>query len=186
MGGPESKASAFRPASTIARSLAGRLITVAHTKRLGSKALVGGAVAVEVATIVGVHEDVRAALQFGVDAARRLELERAGADHSRALASCSGSDPAAAARLQRVKGGADRRHERHQILHAIVSGANQHNAETQCRDALLELDAAVHRDEGIILAVHAAQRLAVLDPGPAATANGVYAVTRKFRSRADG
>jgi hypothetical protein len=40
-GGPESKANAFRPASTIARSSVGRLITVAHTKRLGSKALVG-------------------------------------------------------------------------------------------------------------------------------------------------
>ena len=39
--GPESKASALSPASTIARSSAGRLITVAQTKRLGSKALVG-------------------------------------------------------------------------------------------------------------------------------------------------
>jgi hypothetical protein len=39
--GPESKASAFRPASTIARSSVGRLITVAQTKRLGSKAWVG-------------------------------------------------------------------------------------------------------------------------------------------------
>ena len=38
---PESKASAFKPASTIARSSVGRLITVAQTKRLGSKALVG-------------------------------------------------------------------------------------------------------------------------------------------------
>ena len=38
VGGPESKDSAFSPASTIARSSAGRLITVAHTKRLGSKA----------------------------------------------------------------------------------------------------------------------------------------------------
>jgi hypothetical protein len=36
-----SKASAFKPASTIARSSAGRFITVAQTKRLGSKALVG-------------------------------------------------------------------------------------------------------------------------------------------------
>jgi hypothetical protein len=127
-----------------------------------------------------------AALQFGIDAARRLELEGAGADHSRALASCSGSDPANAARLQRVKGGADRRHERHQILHAIGSGANQHNAKTQCRDALLELDAAVHRDEGIELAAHSAEQLAVLDPGPAATGNGVYGMTRKFRSKAYG
>jgi hypothetical protein len=40
-GGPESKASAFRPASTMARSLAGRLITIAQQERLGSKALVG-------------------------------------------------------------------------------------------------------------------------------------------------
>jgi len=40
-GGPESKASAFKPASTIARSSAGRLITVAQTNRLGSNALVG-------------------------------------------------------------------------------------------------------------------------------------------------
>jgi hypothetical protein len=56
----------------------------------------------------------------------------------------------------------------HQILHAIGSGANRHNAATQCRDALLELDATVHWDEGIILAVHSAQQLVVLDPGPAA------------------
>jgi hypothetical protein len=34
------KANALRPASTIARSSVGRLITVAQTKRLGSKALV--------------------------------------------------------------------------------------------------------------------------------------------------
>jgi hypothetical protein len=40
-GGPESKASALRPASTMARSSVGRLITVVQTQRLGSKALVG-------------------------------------------------------------------------------------------------------------------------------------------------
>jgi hypothetical protein len=39
-GGPEPKASALRPASTIARSSAGRLITVAPTKRFGSNVLV--------------------------------------------------------------------------------------------------------------------------------------------------
>jgi hypothetical protein len=38
-----------------------------------------GAVAVEIAAVIGVHEDVGAALQFGVDAARRFELEGAGA-----------------------------------------------------------------------------------------------------------
>jgi len=41
-------------------------------------------------------------------------------------------------------------------------------------------------DEGIILAVHSAQQLAVLDPGPSATGNGVYGMTRKFRSKAYG
>jgi len=49
IGGLESKASAFRPASTIARSSAGRLITVAQTKR-----------------------------RLGIDPARRLELEALG------------------------------------------------------------------------------------------------------------
>jgi hypothetical protein len=33
---PQSKASAFKPASTMARSSVGRLITVAQTKRLGA------------------------------------------------------------------------------------------------------------------------------------------------------
>src|SRR5207253_4780260 len=37
------------------------------------------AVAVEIAAVVRVHEDVGAALQFGVDAARAFELESAGA-----------------------------------------------------------------------------------------------------------
>ena len=36
------------------------------------------AVAVAIAPAIGVHEDVRAASQFGVDAARRRELESAG------------------------------------------------------------------------------------------------------------
>jgi len=40
-GRAESKARAFNPASTIARSSLGRLITVAQTKRLCSNALVG-------------------------------------------------------------------------------------------------------------------------------------------------
>jgi hypothetical protein len=41
----------------------------ARLERLGRRAA-----AVEVAAIVGVHEDVGAALQFGIDAARRFEL----------------------------------------------------------------------------------------------------------------
>jgi hypothetical protein len=46
----------------------------ARLERLGR-----GSVAVEVAAVIGVHEDVGAALQFGIDAACRFELEGAGA-----------------------------------------------------------------------------------------------------------
>jgi hypothetical protein len=55
----------------------------AHHRRPHEKArlegLGRGAVAVEVTAVIGVHEDVGAALQFGVDAARRFEFEGAGA-----------------------------------------------------------------------------------------------------------
>ena len=54
----------------------------AHHRRPHEKArlegLGRGAVAVEVAAVIGVHEDVGAALQLGIDAARRFELEGAG------------------------------------------------------------------------------------------------------------
>ena len=54
--------------------------------------------------------------------------------------------------------------------------ANQHNAKRQCRNALLELDAAVHRDEDLVLTAHSAQQLAVLDPGPVSTDHDVHGV----------
>jgi len=86
-GGPESNASAFKPASTIVRSSAGP----AHHRRPHECARLEGlgrlAVAVAVPPVIGGHEDVGAALQFGVDPARRLELEAAGAELSRALSS---------------------------------------------------------------------------------------------------
>jgi hypothetical protein len=50
----------------------------------------------------------------------------------------------------------------------------------------LELDAAVHYDEDIILTAHSARQLAVLDPAPAATGNGIYGMTWEFRSKAYG
>ena len=96
----------------------------------------------------------------------------------------SGADPTNAPRVDRGEGGEDRRHERPQILHAVGSGAREHNAKRQCRDALLKLDDAVHRDKNIILAARSAERLAVPDPTPAATGNGVYGMTMEFRSKA--
>src|SRR6266446_10720477 len=59
MGGPESRASAFRPASTTARSSAGRLITVAQTNKARLERLGRRAVAVAVAPVIGVHEDAK-------------------------------------------------------------------------------------------------------------------------------
>ena len=55
----------------------------AHRRRPDEEArlegLGRGAVMVEIAAVIGVHEDVGAALQLGIDPARRLELEGAGA-----------------------------------------------------------------------------------------------------------
>jgi hypothetical protein len=48
------KASALRPASTMARPLVARVIIVAQTKRLGSKGLGRRAVMVEIAAIIGI------------------------------------------------------------------------------------------------------------------------------------
>jgi hypothetical protein len=55
------------------------------THRGSLEGLGPGAVAVEAAAVIGVHEDVGAALQFGVDAARRLELDGAGPGDGRAV-----------------------------------------------------------------------------------------------------
>jgi hypothetical protein len=88
------------------------------------------------------------------------------------------------ARLDSVESGEDRRHEWPQILHAVGSGTNEHNPEWQCREALLELDAAVDCDEDIILADHSAQQFAILDPSPAATGDSVYRMTMKFCRKA--
>src|SRR5438270_8330541 len=67
-------------ASVDDRAVLGR---AAHHRRPHEKTrlegLGRGAVAIEVAAVIGIHEDVGAALQFGVDAARRFELEGAGA-----------------------------------------------------------------------------------------------------------
>jgi hypothetical protein len=68
------------------RTVLGR---AAHHRRPHEKArlegLGRGAVAVEVAAIVRVHEDVRAALQLGIDADRGLELEVSAAGYDGAV-----------------------------------------------------------------------------------------------------
>src|SRR5579875_3905625 len=58
------------------------LVGAAHHRRpheqTRPKSADGRAVAIEIAPIIGVHEDVGAALQFGIDAAFRLERKAAG------------------------------------------------------------------------------------------------------------
>lgn len=49
---------------------------------------------------------------------------------------------------------------------------------------LVELDAVVHFEEGIILTAHSAQQLAVPDPGSTAAGNGVYNMTTEFIAQA--
>src|SRR5260370_32935342 len=130
------------------------------------------------------HQTVPDAYKRHISVGRRKsaaihEKKRLGAVWSRA-------DSPNASGLDRVESGEDRRHERRQILHAVGRGADEENAKRQCRDALLELDAAVHCDEDIILIAYSAQQLAVLDPAPAATGNGVHCMTMEFRGKAYG
>jgi hypothetical protein len=96
----------------------------------------------------------------------------------------SRADSPDTARIDRVESGEDRWHEWPQILDAVGSGTNEHNAKRQCREALLELDAAIHCDEDVILTGHSTEQFAVFDPSPAATGDSVYRMTMKFRRKA--
>jgi hypothetical protein len=64
-------------------------------------------------------------------------------------AGCSGADPTNAPDADRGEGGEDRWDERPQMFHAVGSGTDEHNTKRQCRNALLELDAAVDYDEAL-------------------------------------
>ena len=86
-----------------------------------------------------------------------------------------------AARAERIEGTSGLRSSM-RLDRARTSTMPKGNVEMRC----WELDAAVHCDEDIILTAHSAQQLAVLDPAPAATGNGVHGMTREFRSKAYG
>ena len=59
------------------------------------------------------------------------------------------------------------------MLHAIGSGTNDHYTERERLDLLLELDAAVHCDQDIVMATNAVQEIALLDASPATTNDSV-------------
>jgi hypothetical protein len=76
----------------------------------------------------------------------------------------------------RREGVEDLWHERLEVHHAIRRGTHQEHANRHGRQVLLELDAAVHREEDIVVALHAPQKLAVRDTGPAAADDGINRV----------
>jgi hypothetical protein len=94
----------------------------------------------------------------------------------------SGADPLDPARLGRGDGGDDRRYEWAQVLRAIGSGANEDYTEKERRDLLLELDAAVHCDQNIVMATHAVQEFPVLDAGPTAADHSFDDMAGELRS----
>jgi hypothetical protein len=93
----------------------------------------------------------------------------------------SGADPLNPAWLGRGDGGEDCRHKRAQVPHAIGSGTNDDDTERERRDLLLELDTAVHCDQNIKVAPHAAQEFPVLDTGPTAACHCLDSVAAELR-----
>lgn len=67
----------------------------------------------------------------------------------------------------------DAGHHQPEMHHAIGRCPEEEHAERQPRDMLLELDASVHRNKGVVFTAHALQELTVTDAGPATTDDGV-------------
>ena len=65
--------------------------------------------------------------------------------------------------LHRRDGFEDRRHERLEMRHAIGWRPDEQYAERKSGEILLELDAPVHRDQYVVLVLHAPEKLAVRD-----------------------
>jgi hypothetical protein len=74
-------------------------------------------------------------------------------------------------RLDGRQGFEDRRHR-----HAVGVGADQEHSERKGGDVLLEFQAAVHRQQHVVLAAHVLQQVAILDASPATANNRVYLV----------
>lgn len=62
----------------------------------------------------------------------------------------------------------DRGHKRNEMNHPIRGSEDKQDSERQPRDVLLELDASVHGEQSIVVAMHATKKIPVLDAGPAA------------------
>src|SRR5947208_605791 len=79
-----------------------------------------------------------------------------------------------------------RRNERADVLQTIGCGMRDDDTKGERRDRLLKFDATVHRDQNIVVAAHPAQKLAILDSGPAAAGHGINSVAGEIRSEVYG
>ena len=67
-----------------------------------------------------------------------------------------GADPLKLARLGRCNGVEDGGYEWPQVLHPVGCGAHEDDSVGKRRNIVLELDTAVHRNEDVVIAAHAA------------------------------
>lgn len=76
------------------------------------------------------------------------------------------------ARLESWKGFEDRGNEWLEVRDPVGRGENEEDSERQHSDVLLELDALVHREQGVVLPAHTLKKIAVLDTRPPAMGDG--------------
>lgn len=68
------------------------------------------------------------------------------------------------------------------MLQAIGCGAHDEDPERKRSNWLLKLDATVHRDQDVVVTAHPAQKVAILDAGPAAAGHGIDIVAAELSS----
>ena len=93
-----------------------------------------------------------------------------------------GTNPLKLARLgcgDRVEDGRD---ERPEMQHTIRWRADEDHTDGKGGDVLLELEVGVHRDQGIVVATHEAQEVAVLDARPPEADDGLDIVAVELSS----
>ena len=68
------------------------------------------------------------------------------------------------------------------MCHPVGCGTDQEDAERKRCEILLELQAAVHRDQRIVPSAHALQEVAVLHARPSTANDGIHLVAEERRS----
>jgi hypothetical protein len=66
----------------------------------------------------------------------------------------------------------DRGHEWLEVHHPVGGNQDEKYPEEEFCDVLLELDALIHGDEGVVFAPHTPKKITVLDASPAAPNDG--------------